>query len=566
MAEPIEILRDAIFGNPPSPVTKPSREGVLAAFTKLLIHADQGIAAAALSGADLAAAMLLVEPLAERAEDAYAAALQAVIAAQDAEGRAQEISDAFPGQLRTAVDEIFRTVANQPAFAELIAKGSRQNSTTEARALIYGISKVAEQRLFAAEAVELAFADNVYREGYATTALADVPGIEIYNGPPVIDGRGVLVINEVTIGLLRPNTGDVTVIVEASLPSGADRKVRTIAAYVGSDEFSRVAINRNEDGIYTMQLYHPLDGLQIAIGPQDPAARRIRIAFSIGDAATRVSFDGGPVLTIATRRPETLLRLWLGRFALGYLDQIDGRILRAAHYPHGVSNALLQQMAGGPVAEDDLSSLIDERIRSHDNDDRAHNLDGIVQSVGLADSQGGTWTVAAADNFNAADGPLTTAPVGGQAWTGGDIARSGGKAVSPDQALRGSYLVTDTSNGQVEAELDPGNDHAALYFRLANDTNSCFLLLRGADSVIRLFRFPGSVAISPLIYRPYAVGEKIKVRFVGTHIWIIRSYQGEDEVLYELDDAFNATATGHGIRISGTGKVDNFRVLNREPI
>lgn len=218
------------------------------------------------------------------------------------------------------------------------------------------------------------------------------------------------------------------------------------------------------------------------------------------------------------------------------------------------------------MTDDDIRDLIDNKIRTHDNDESAHDLQLLRQSVSLTESRTGIWTVAAADDFSAADGPLTSAPIGGQAYNGGGIVRAGGKAVSPDQTLRGTYLVTTVADGQVEAELNPGDTQAALYFRLSGNTNSCFLLIRGADTIIRLLRFPGSVPVSPLIYRPYAAGEKIKARFIGTHIWVIRSFQGKDEVIFELDDAFNATATGHGFRIAGTGKVDNFRVLNRDQI
>jgi hypothetical protein len=71
------ILREALFGTPPSKATKPSREGVLAAFTDLELNTQAGIAAAALSGTDLDAAMVLVQPLLESAEDAAAAAREA---------------------------------------------------------------------------------------------------------------------------------------------------------------------------------------------------------------------------------------------------------------------------------------------------------------------------------------------------------------------------------------------------------------------------------------------------------------------------------------------------------
>lgn len=90
----IDILRDALFGNPPSPVFKPSREGVLAAFTRLKLTTEAGIAAAALSGTNLTAAMALVAPL-----------LQSSLAAQAAlEAALQAIPVSVAAQLRSAID------------------------------------------------------------------------------------------------------------------------------------------------------------------------------------------------------------------------------------------------------------------------------------------------------------------------------------------------------------------------------------------------------------------------------------------------------------------------------
>lgn len=90
----IDILRDALFGNPPSPAFKPSREGVLAAFTTLKLTTEAGIAAAALSGTNLDAAMALVAPL-----------LQSSLAAQRAlEEALAAIPESVADQLRAAIN------------------------------------------------------------------------------------------------------------------------------------------------------------------------------------------------------------------------------------------------------------------------------------------------------------------------------------------------------------------------------------------------------------------------------------------------------------------------------
>lgn len=96
----VDILRDALFGNPPTPSKEPSREGVLAAHADLMLTTQAGIAAAALSGTDLNAAMTLVAPLLQSSRDAQTAAagslgaaLTAVLSANEAAADAANASN-----------------------------------------------------------------------------------------------------------------------------------------------------------------------------------------------------------------------------------------------------------------------------------------------------------------------------------------------------------------------------------------------------------------------------------------------------------------------------------------
>lgn len=122
----VDILRDALFGNPRSVTTKPSREGVLAAFTELEISTDAGIAAAALSGTDLNAAMLLVQPLADTARQAQATLEQALADVST------DVSELIEGAVAdaTASAQASAQLAEQAAQANLA--GSRYFPTIAA--------------------------------------------------------------------------------------------------------------------------------------------------------------------------------------------------------------------------------------------------------------------------------------------------------------------------------------------------------------------------------------------------------------------------------------------------
>ncbi len=80
----VQIAKEALFGNPPNPAMKPSREGLLAAVAEL----QRGVAAAALAGTNLDAAAALVAPIAEDAKLARDSAQGALSASEDARDQA----------------------------------------------------------------------------------------------------------------------------------------------------------------------------------------------------------------------------------------------------------------------------------------------------------------------------------------------------------------------------------------------------------------------------------------------------------------------------------------------
>ncbi len=176
----------------------------------------------------------------------------------------------------------------------------------------------------------------------------------------------------------------------------------------------------------------------------------------------------------------------------------------------------------------------------------------------------------AADSFNGADGPLTTAETGGQTWVavgGNAVHRIGGKAASPDATLRGTYLANVVADGQVEADLAPGNSEASLYFRWKQ--NGDYLMVhRGSAGIIGVKKFVGGVStdIAPPRYIKVEAGERFKVRFVGSRIWVFRIVGGVEELIFDVTEMQWQTSGGAGIRMNGTGTVDNFKVLKREAL
>ncbi len=459
------------------------------------------------------------------------------------------------------------------ALAFYYAQAERAESTRariEARSLLYGVNATGMIRLFGAEATEVAFADGVYRDGYTEHAtFTSMPEIDTEGALP-IDGRGLLVTGATSAGVLRPAVGDVTVVVEVDMPAH-DGTLRVLASYVGPVLEARVVVYRSVTGIYALQVYNDEQELQFVGDLEDLSARRMRVAFTIGNETTRASFAGRPVVSIAAVRPVNLLRLWFGRLAKGQGDPLNGRVLRGAIYPYSVTDEVLRQMSGGLVTDDEITTLIDQKIQTHDQDLEAHELAERKRAIELADSKTGIWSVAAADNFNAADGAFTTAPTGGQTWNaigGSQLSRIAGVARTPDNNLRGTTLNAGVADGQVEADLNPGTNEASIYFRFASNGNYLLLQRKAENGFIGLYRFVGgpSSLIVPAIYRSVVAGERYKVRFIGSRIWVFRIAAGEEELIFDATATNFMTATSHGLRLAGTGSADNFRVLKREAI
>lgn len=226
-----------------------------------------------------------------------------------------------------------------------------------------------------------------------------------------------------------------------------------------------------------------------------------------------------------------------------------------------------------PQVDEEIIALVEQRVTTHDNDPEAHGLAVLRRQVELIDSCTGLWSLSAADPFDGPDGLFTTAPTGGQTWTaigGSQLSRAGGKAVTSDGNLRGTYLVASVPNGQVEADLASGSgaSEASLYIRFQSNGNY-LLLQRKPDGFVGLFRVVGGVTAvisPPSIARPVMVGERFKVRFVGSKIWVLWVAGGVEELLFDVTEAQFATAGSHGLRLLGTGSADNFRILKREAL
>lgn len=463
-------------------------------------------------------------------------------------------------------DESRRVTFDQ--FRDMLDQSEAARERIRARALLFGIANAAEARLFAAEATEVSFADAVFRSGYASAStFAALPSADVSGDPP-IGGLGVALSDAVTVGLFRPAMGDVTVIVELDVPA-FDGTAIYLASFVGDMLESRVAVYRSDTGIFALQVYHPVLGLRYVAGPQDSNARRIRVAFTVGPKLTRVSFDGGAVLSVAIDRPPTLLRLWMGRLSRGYLPAMKGYCIRAAIYPRTVSDTLLMQMAGGPVTDDEIAATVAQTLAAHDHDIDSHGLTPLRQQVDLAESKTGLWSIKAADSFTGNDGSaLGNAEVGGLAWQHNGLVRKGGRIQHPSGGYASAWLDTGNADGQVEADLYPGTSEASLYARLNATQTQWLLLQRASDGSVTLnLQFAGQTTrLAIPVAIPVVAGERFKMRFIGPRIWVFRIVDGVETLLFDVTEKRLMTEKIHGVRLNGGGSADNFRILARESI
>lgn len=456
-------------------------------------------------------------------------------------------------------------------LASLLDARAAKRDRMEARALLYGVADLPTARLWAAEATEIAFADGVYRDGYvAADSFTQMPDIDTA-GPVQIDGRGLLVQGDTAVGVVRPAMGEVTFVVEVEMPPH-DGALRVIGSYVGDVLENRVVAYRSDTGIYALQVYNSSMSEPAYVADiEDLSARRMRVAVTVGAKVTRASFAGRPPVRIVADRPASLLRLWSGRLAKGQGEPLNGRVIRSAIYPHAVTDQQLQHMSGGPVTDDEISQLIDQKIETHDNGQESHDLAALRGQIEIMQARTGFITIKAADDFAGPDGPLTTAPTGGQAWVavaGNPIHRIGGAARTPDGTLRGTYLQTGVTAGQVEADLAPGTNEASLYIRFQSAANY-LLLQRKPEGFVGLYRFvngAGKIISPSSIYRPVVAGERFKVLMQGPRLWAFRVVGGVEELLFDVTETSFQTVGNHGIRLAGTGSADNFRILQRESI
>lgn len=377
--------------------------------------------------------------------------------------------------------------------------------------------------------------------------------------------------------------GDFTIMIEADAPA-SDGVARILASVVGSVLEQRIVLYRNEDDIYALQVYNG-SGLTVAAGVTDGAARRVRAAFASRAGETRAVFDAGEVLSIATARPEGLLRLWLGALAVGQGGELNGAIRARLIWSRAATDAELIAMTRAPVdaeayeltqAEQALVDRFEQALTQHQQDDVPHALPSLRRLAEETAGKSGVWSVVAADTFTGSDGALSTVETGGQTWvalSGNAIHRIGGLAKTPSGTLRGTAFLTGFKDGQLEADLypgltsDSGTKEASLYFRYDSIGNH-LMLQRTPNAAATLYRFIGgaSTRMAQVVYRPYVAGERWKIRMVGPRIWVYRIAAGVEELLYDLTETQWQDKTGVGIRLDSTATADNFRFLGREAL
>ena len=217
----------------------------------------------------------------------------------------------------------------------------------------------------------------------------------------------------------------------------------------------------------------------------------------------------------------------------------------------------------------EIEAEIQQQLTSHNQDPQAHDLAELRGRISALESTVGIWSVVARDQFSGASGPLTTTETGQNwtAWLPPSLPyHTNGKCVTPDGGTRGAVIDGGITNGQIEADLDPGNSNAGLYFRYKDAVNYMFLA-RIPDG-LGLSRQVNDVttALAPTIFIPFVAGERVKVRFLGSTIRLFRIFGGVEDLLLTVEDDHWVDQTRYGVRVAGTGSADNFRLLGREAL
>lgn len=197
----------------------------------------------------------------------------------------------------------------------------------------------------------------------------------------------------------------------------------------------------------------------------------------------------------------------------------------------------------------------------HNQDPDAHDLTAIRRRLDVMEPLLGIWQVVARDSFSGADGPLTAAATGQQWVVDAPRAmpsRIGGRCRSPG-GTASAVIEGGFSDGQIEAGLDPGTGQAAMLVRYKDAVNY-LSLARKPDSIalVKVIQDQGSNIVLP-IGLPYAPGERLKLRFVGSRIWLFC----DEALLCAADEPALATSTRYGLRLIGNGSANGFRLTSR---
>lgn len=164
----------------------------------------------------------------------------------------------------------------------------------------------------------------------------------------------------------------------------------------------------------------------------------------------------------------------------------------------------------------------------------------------------------AGDNFNRTDSATTLGTTTtGQAWSAlsGLIGLSKGKAYAPSGNARWNFesLVADV---EISIDFEAAIEEAWILLRISDDSNWWRIGTDGATGRIKTEkRVAGSITtVSNLTGKPLRIGDRLKVRALGSVITVYRN----NEQISTTTDAFNATATKHGIGMLGANvRLDN---------
>lgn len=184
------------------------------------------------------------------------------------------------------------------------------------------------------------------------------------------------------------------------------------------------------------------------------------------------------------------------------------------------------------------------------------------------------YSIVAKDNFNRTDGVLagTSSSTGALVWANPFSVTAnivGNKVVSADGSTRANLIAATFADAAVSLDITLTSVSAGdawIYFRYNTGPPDGLLLQRNNNNTLIIYAQVGGPSTTiATVATPAAtngVAQRMTVVGIGSKITVLVA----GIVVYSFDNATSLTTTTHGLRLSGSATVDNFRIMSAEAL